>query len=255
MTVRLIQLALVGTIVAMWQILVPHFNLIFFFSTPAAVAESFFRQVMDGTLFYHTGITVTEAIGGFLLGGSIGMILGILLGRSQLLSDVLSPFITTFYSMPKVALAPLFILWFGIGLDMKIYLAASIVFFLVFLNTFHGVREVSQQQIAILKLMNANEWHLLSKVIVPSAIVWVFAGLRLSVPYALIGAIVGEIIASNRGLGYLLAHSAGMFDTAGTFAALIAIMILSMIFHKIVNFAEHKLMPWRSQEHRQEITV
>src|SRR5690606_8570383 len=133
-----------------------------------------------------------------------------------------------FYSLPKVALAPLFIVWFGIGLEMKVILTAAIVFFIVFLNTFTGVREVSAELVAILRLMGAKERHLLTKVIVPSAIVWVFAGLRLSVPYALIGAVVGEIIASNRGLGYLVAHAAGQFDTAGTFAALFSIVILAL---------------------------
>src|SRR3546814_7195594 len=121
----------------------------------------------------------------------------------------LDPFIMAFYSLPKGALAPLFILWIGIGMDMKIVLTAAIVFFLVFLNTYTGVRNVSRELIAILNLMGANEPQVLTKVVLPSAVTWVFAGLRISVPYALIGAIVGELMASNRGLGYLLVQAQG----------------------------------------------
>jgi NitT/TauT family transport system permease protein len=157
--------------------------------------------------------------------------------------------------LPKVALAPLFIIWFGIGLEMKVILTAAIVFFIVFLNTFTGVREVSSELVAILRLMGAKERHLLTKVVIPSAIVWVFTGLRLSVPYALIGAVVGEIIASNRGLGYLVAHAAGQFDTAGTFAALLSIVILALVLNKIVVLAERRLMPWRASSNASEVSI
>src|SRR5690606_35121325 len=160
-----------------------------------------------------------------------------------------------FYSLPKVSLAPLFIIWFGIDLEMKVILTAAIVFFIVFVNTFTGVREVSAELVAILRLMGAKERHLLTKVVIPSAIVWVFTGLRLSVPYALIGAVVGEIIASNRGLGYLLSHAAGQFDTGGTFAALVAIMVLALILNIGVKQAERRLMPWRRVDEDRELAV
>jgi len=250
-----IRLAIIAAFLGAWQVASPAMDLAFFFSTPTAVAAAFWKLLKSGALLYHAGITTLEAVVGFLLGGTLGMSMGILLGRHRILAQVLAPFLTAIYSLPKAALAPLFILWFGIGMDMKIFLAASIVFFLVFLNTFHGVREVSPEQIAILRLMKAKERHLLTKVIVPSAIVWVFAGLRLSVPYALIGAILGEIIASNRGLGYLISYAAGQFDTAGTFAALIAIMILALALNRVITFAEHWLMPWRTAEEGREVPI
>ena len=249
------RVAIIAVILTAWQILPPRLDLEFFFATPLAVAASFWTLLKSGALLYHAGITTLEAVAGFIIGGTLGMSVGILLGRNQFMAQVLSPFLTAIYSLPKAALAPLFILWFGIGLDMKIILAASIVFFIVFLNTFHGVREVSGEQIAILRLMKARERHLLTKVIIPSAIVWVFAGLRLSVPYSLIGAILGEIIAANRGLGFLISHAAGQFDTAGTFAALIAIMILALILNRAINAAEHRLMPWRTAEEGREVPI
>jgi NitT/TauT family transport system permease protein len=171
------------------------------------------------------------------------------------LADIFDPFIMMFYSLPKVALAPMFILWFGIGIDMKIYLTATIVFFLVFLNTYAGVRAVSREQIAILRLMGATEADILRKVVVPSAITWVFNGLRLSVPYALIGAIVGELIASNKGLGYLLADASGQFDTAAMFAALLAIMALALLLNIAVKWVEKRAMPWKSVEDKREMSI
>lgn len=255
MKIMILRILVLVSFLLGWQLLSPALGLEFFLSTPAEVFSALWGWIVDGTIFYHMGITSLEAGAGFAFGGLAGMLTGLLLGRAKLLSEVLEPFLAAIYSLPKAALAPLFILWFGIGLDMKIILAASIVFFLVFMNTFTGVRQVSREQVAILKLMGANEWHLLTKVVIPSAVVWVFAGLRLSVPYALIGAIVGEIIASNRGLGYLLSHAAGQFDTGGTFAALVAIMVLALILNIGVKQAERRLMPWRRVDEDRELAV
>lgn len=247
--------AFAAALLGAWQLLSPPLDMEFFISTPSEIGSIWFETLVDGSLLFHAGITSLEAGLGFLLGGFLGMTLGLLLGRSQFLADLLGPFITGFYSLPKVALAPLFIIWFGIGLEMKVILTAAIVFFIVFLNTFTGVREVSSELVAILRLMGAKERHLLTKVVIPSAIVWVFTGLRLSVPYALIGAVVGEIIASNRGLGYLVAHAAGQFDTAGTFAALLSIVILALVLNKIVVLAERRLMPWRASSSAAEVSI
>jgi len=172
MRVWLIRFVLLASFLALWEITSGWLFRPFFISSPSAVLITFWKWVESGRLFYHAGITVIEAFTGF-------------------------------------ALAPLFVLWFGVGIDMKIILTASVVFFLVFLNTYTGVRNVSRELIAILRLMGASDRHVLTKVILPSAVSWVFAGLRLSVPYALIGAIVGELIAANQGLGYLLADASG----------------------------------------------
>ncbi|WP_420392220.1 ABC transporter permease [Acuticoccus sp.] len=255
LTIWVARAALLVAIIGIWQFSAGRLISDFFIGRPTEIAETLWRWAASGELFFHGGITAIEALLGFLLGSALGMSVGIVLGRSQMLADVLDPFITMFYSLPKVALAPMFILWFGIGIDMKIYLTATIVFFLVFLNTYSGVRAVSREQIAILRLMGANERHILRKVVVPSAITWVFNGLRLSVPYALIGAIVGELIASNKGLGYLLANASGQFDTSAMFAALIAIMILALMLNTAVRWFEHVAMPWKSVESRREMSI
>ncbi|MBN9453921.1 MAG: ABC transporter permease [Bosea sp.] len=250
-----LRLGLVAALLLAWELasgrLVPEF----FVSRPSAIAVALANYIQDGMIFFHMGVTATEAIAGFLLGGGAGFAAGLLLGRQPVLADVLDPFLTAFYSLPKVALAPLYVLWFGIGIEMKIVLAATIVFFLVFLNTYSGVRQVSREQLTILRLMGASEWQTMRMVVVPSAVSWVFTGLRLSVPYALIGAIVGEMIASNRGLGFVLSDAAGQFSTANVFAALLVITVLAILLNMAVRLAEKMLMPWQHAGNRREFSV
>ncbi|MFC7557455.1 ABC transporter permease [Pseudoroseomonas wenyumeiae] len=249
------RLVLLVVLVAAWQFssgrLVPEF----FISKPSAILSALHGFLLTGNLFFHVGITATEAFTGFVLGATAGIVAGVALGRIHFLADLLQPFILAFYSLPKIALAPLFVLWIGIGIEMKIVLTGTVVFFLVFLNTFTGVRGVSRELIAILHLMGANERQVLAKIVLPSAITWVFAGLRISVPYALIGAIVGELIASNRGLGFLLANASGQFDTAGVFAALAVIMTLAFVLNGLVRIAEVKLMPWKTKDLQRETSI
>jgi NitT/TauT family transport system permease protein len=255
---RSIMIARIGLLVALlviWQLGSAWSGSEFYVSTPSAIAVSFWDILRSGELLFHASITTVEALAGFLIGGSAGVLVGLVLGRSRILADILDPFLTAIYSLPKVALAPLFVLWLGIGIEMKIVLAAVTVFFLVFLNTYTGVRSVSREQLTVIRLMGASERQLVSKLVLPSAITWVFAGLRLSVPYALIGAIVGEIIASNRGLGYLISNAASKFDTPGVFAALIAIIVLTMLLNLAVNLLERVLMPWKEAEEHREVTV
>ncbi|MCE6076844.1 ABC transporter permease [Agrobacterium vitis] len=247
--------ALLVLFLGAWQVGSTVGKLSFYISTPSEILKSFAALLVSGDFFFHSGITAIEALAGFILGGIFGVASGLLLGRSTFLAEVLDPFLTAFYSLPKVALGPLFVLWLGIGIEMKITLAAVTVFFLVFLNTYTGVRSVSREQLTVIKLMGASERHLLTKLIVPSALTWVFTGLRLSVPYALIGAIVGEIIASNRGLGYLLSSAAAQFDTAGVFAALVGIIVLAMLLNLAVKYSEGLLTPWKKVEADREVTV
>jgi NitT/TauT family transport system permease protein len=249
------RLGLLVSLLAIWQVGSAWSESEFYVSTPSAIAVSFWATLRSGELLFHASITTVEALAGFLIGGSVGVLVGLVLGRSRIIANILDPFLTAIYSLPKVALAPLFVLWLGIGIEMKIVLAAVTVFFLVFLNTYTGVRSVSREQLTVIRLMGASERQLVSKLVLPSAITWVFAGLRLSVPYALIGAIVGEIIASNRGLGYLISNAASKFDTPGVFAALIAIVVLTMLLNFAVKLLERVLMPWKEAEEHREVTV
>ncbi|WP_108260904.1 ABC transporter permease [Mangrovicoccus ximenensis] len=249
------RFAILAALLAFWEIASGRLIQEYLVSKPSKIAETFLDWVMDGSIFFHAGITAIEALAGFVLGALAGMVLGMVLGRAERLAELLNPFIMAFYSIPKIALAPLFIIWFGIGIEMKILLTGTIVFFLVFLNTYTGVRSVSPELINILRLMGANEGDALRKVVLPSAIVWVFTGLRLSVPYAMIGAIVGEMIAANRGLGYLLSHASSQFNTAGVFAALAAIIAMSVLMNTAVSVLAHAAMPWEKARQNREIAI
>ena len=255
MNINIQRAILAAAFLALWEFLSRNMKLEFYVSRPSDIFSRLRDWIIDGSLAWHASITMVEAVSGFVIGSIAGMIAGLLLGRAQYLSRLLDPFIMGFYSLPKIALAPLFILWFGIDIQMKIVFVAVIVFLLVFLNTYTGVRNVSREQVSILRLMGASERHLLTKVILPSAIVWVFAGLRLSVPYALIGAVVGEMIATNRGLGFLVAYHSGIFDTAGVLASLTALVVIAMLLNGLVQHAERRLMPWREDHNRQEVVL
>jgi NitT/TauT family transport system permease protein len=193
----------------------------------------------------HIWATVYATLLGFAIGAAAGMVGGIWLGLSPFLSRLLDPYIWAFNALPKVALAPLFLLWFGLGISSKVALAAVLVVFLVFVNTFSGVREVDRDLVDSLRLMRATPSQVLTKVILPSATSWIFVGLRTAVPYALIGAIIGELIASNRGLGYLVQRAGSEFDTAGVFAALVVIAVLAIMFNAVVNAGQARLEGWK----------
>jgi NitT/TauT family transport system permease protein len=217
----------------------------FFISNPLDVARRLIGWIADGSLFLHIWATVYATVMGFVAGAVIGVVLGIWLGVSPFTSQLLNPYLNALNALPKVALAPLFVLWFGLGIESKIALAAVLVLFLVFLNTYAGVREVDQDLIDGARLMKATRVQVITKVIIPSAMSWVFAGLKISVPYALIGAVLGEMIAANRGLGYLVQFSGSQFDTAGVFAVLLVIALLAVALNFLVEIVQHRMQQWR----------
>jgi len=217
----------------------------FFISNPIDVGARLVGWIGDGSLFLHIWATVYATVMGFIIGSIGGVVLGIWLGVSPFTSRLLNPYLNALNALPKVALAPLFVLWFGLGIESKIALAAVLVLFLVFLNTYAGVREVDQDLIDGARLMKATRAQLIAKVIIPSTMSWVFAGLKISVPYALIGAVLGEMIASNRGLGYLVQFSGSQFDSAGVFAVLIVIALLAVALNFLVEIVQHRMEQWR----------
>lgn len=218
----------------------PHFS-----SFPSEIFRSLAEMARNGDLVQHVPITLTEAVVGFICGTIAGGTVGFVFGWFEKVAELLDPFIIAIYSLPKVALAPLFILWFGIGIQAKIILTATIVFFLVFFNTYAGVRDVSRELMDIVRLMGARTAGVVFRVVLPSALTAIFVGLRVSVPYALIGAVVGEMMASNRGVGFLLTRATGQFDTAGAFAALFILIVISATFNAVIVALERYLLRWK----------
>ena len=250
----LVRLAVAIGLLVAWQVVAGRLVDKFWVSQPSEIWERLVEwtrpgksgHLLSGYLFHHMWITIQETIYGFLVGASSGMLLGFVLGRYLTLAKVVEPFILAVYSLPRLALAPLFILWFGIGLQMKVVLAAVIVFFMVFWNTYAGVKDVDADLVDVVRVMGARPRQVLLKVILPSAMTWVFVGLKVSIPYALVGAVVGEIVASNRGLGYIIQFSAGQFDTAGVFAALFVLMILATLLNEGLDRAEQHVLRWKT---------
>ncbi|MBI2371989.1 MAG: ABC transporter permease [Deltaproteobacteria bacterium] len=217
----------------------------FWTSSPTRILGKLAEWTANGSLFFHLFITVREMLLGFVVGAVAGVCAGFLLGRNERLALLVEPYLMALFALPKVALAPLLILWLGIGIESKIALVAIIVFFLLFYNTLAGVRDVNPNLVNIVRLMGASERQIIAKIVIPSAGAWILTGVRISIPYSLIGAVIGEIIASNKGLGYLTEFYAGMFDTDGVYAALVLLMLLAVVLNVICGRVEQRALRWR----------
>lgn len=216
-----------------------------FVSSPSAVGMRLWRWLITGSLWTHLSITLYATALGFVIGAAIGFGLGLLFGRNQTVADIFDPYITALYSIPKIALAPLFIIWFGIGIESKIAVSASIVFFVVFLNTYAGVRDVNPLYIHATRIMGGGGADVLRHVIVPSASTWVITGLKVSVPYALVGTVIGEFMSANRGIGFIISQATGLFDTASVFAGLFVLGVVGAVINVALRHIEARLLRWK----------
>jgi NitT/TauT family transport system permease protein len=242
--------ALLLGLIVVWELSAGRLFDMSFTSRPSDIWVRLVEWNADGTLWMNTWITVQEVIYGYALGSAAGAIAGFALASMPTVYRLFDPFIMALYAIPKVALAPLFIVWFGIGMDMKVLLAAVTVFFLVFLNTAAGVREVDRGLIDAVRLMGGSRRDVLFKVMLPSSMTGMLTGLKVAIPYALIGAVIGELVASNRGLGYLISNSAAQFDTAGVFATLVVLTVLAAVLNFLVGLLDHRVSRWKPAEAR-----
>jgi NitT/TauT family transport system permease protein len=245
------RLVLLAAALAAWQLMSGPVIDPTLVSSPTAVGHQLVVWSGDGTLWRNTWITVKEVVLGYAFGAITGAAAGFLIASTRLLARVLDPFIMGLYSIPKVALAPLFIVWFGIGVQMKVVLAAATVFFLVFINTAHGVREIDPALLDSVRLMGGRRRDLLFKVMLPGSMSGLMTGLRVSVPYALIGAVIGELVASNQGLGFLINDSASQFNIAGVFAALLVLSVIAAIFNQGLTLLARPASRWKPLEDRE----
>ncbi|NGP07799.1 ABC transporter permease [Rhodococcus sp. 14C212] len=234
------RLAIIVATLGLWEFISGRWVDEFWISKPSAVWDVLWGWISSGDILIHLQATVTEMALGLFFGAIGGIAVGFVLGRVEWLAHLLDPLVNAVYSLPKVALAPLFILWFGVDLLSKVVLTAVVCFFLVFYNTYAGVRDVDKDLVDVVRVMGGSRSDLLLKVVLPSAATWIYTGLRLAVPYALIGAVVGEIVASNKGLGFLLARAAGTFNTSATFAALFILMLIGTLLNYLVDLSEKR---------------
>ncbi len=223
----------------------------FFYAMPSSIAGRLYDWITEGTsegpLWYHLWVTMEEALIGFFTGSIAGVVIGIALGRNRMASDVFSIYIKLINSVPRVVLAPIFIMLFGLGLASKVALAFVMVFFVVFSNAFQGVREADRAMIANARILGASDWQLTKSVIVPSAMSWIFASLHVSFGFAIIGAIVGEFVGARYGIGLLINIAKGSFDAAGMYAAIVIVMVVALAAEYLMTLVENRLARWRPQ--------
>lgn len=233
-----------------WELAV-KFKLLdpFFFSSPSAIVMRLVEWVVDGTsegpLWYHLWVTMEESLLGFFSGSIAGIVAGIALGRNRMLADVFSIYIKVINSVPRVVLAPIFIMIFGLGLTSKVALSFVMVFFVVFSNAFQGVVEADRNLLANAQILGARGWQLTRSVVIPSAMSWIFASLHVSFGFAIVGAIVGEFVGARYGIGLLINVAKGSFDAAGMYAAIVIIMVVALAAEYAMTQVENRLAKWR----------
>ena len=186
-----------------------------------------------------------EALIAFVISSALGIAAGLMLARSPFWDEVLAPLVLALNSLPRVALAPLIILWFGIGIVAKVVTAFTLVFFILLVNTLGGAKNVDTDILTIARLMGASRHDILWKVTLPSALPWIFAGLNIGLTYALLGVIVAEILASNQGIGYVISSGAANFNTAAVFAGLVTLAVVAWLFSAIMRKVEARLLRWK----------
>lgn len=217
----------------------------FLISMPSRVLKRFVELTVNGELLEQAFATLQATVFGLGLGTVVGIPLGLILARFSFLGRVFEPFILGLYSLPRIALGPLFIIWFGIGMLSKVMMAFSLVVFVILLNTYDGAKNVDKNQIELLRTMNASQFEITRRVVFPSVLPWIMSAIRISVGMALIGAVVGELIGSNSGLGHYVSKSAGVFDTTGVFTGLLALMLIAVALNEGVRVIDRRIFVWR----------
>jgi len=217
----------------------------FFFGRPLQVVKVVITWFTSGKIYPHLAITLWETLLAFAVGSALGLVVGLWLALSPTASAVAEPYITAMNAMPRVILAPIFAVWFGLGVLSKVALGVTLVFFIVFFNVYQGIKEVSPVVLANAQMLGASRRQLLRAIYLPSATSWVFSSLHTSVGMAFVGAVVGEYLGSAKGVGYLILQAEGVFDINTVIAGIVVLTIFALILDFIVTKIEARLLVWR----------
>jgi NitT/TauT family transport system permease protein len=248
--INVCRLALVVIVLGAWEIGVntKHIDK-FFWGQPSGVWAQLKTWITEGTaqgsLAEQIMVTLQEAVYGFLIGVGLGVVLGVALGRNQFLADLLSPFIKIANSIPRIVLGALFSIAFGFGLTSKVVLAVVLVFFGVFFNAFQGTREVDRNLLSNARILGASRWQTTRHVVLPSAFTWILASLHISFGFALIGAVVGELLGADKGMGLLIRNAQNNFNPNGVLAGMVVIAVIALIAEGLITALEKRLLRWR----------
>ena len=244
------QIAAFVLVVGSWQ-LFSDLNIIdpFFFGSPLGIVLRLADWAVNGTaygsLWLQIGVTLEESLLGFVFGVGSGIIFGVLLGEIRYLADVFGPYIKIVNALPRIVLGSIFTIWLGLGLPSKVLLAAVLVFFVVFFNAFQGVRSVDRNLVANARILGASRWQVVRHVVFPSAMTWIIASLHVALGFSIIGAIVGEFLGSQRGLGLVIATAQNTFDSNGVFGAMLVIGVLALSAEALMAIVEKRLLAWQ----------
>jgi NitT/TauT family transport system permease protein len=245
-SLRMWQLLLLIILLLIWHFASRSQNVAFFFGQPLQVAQRIWAWfVTDGDVYRHLGVTLSETVLAFGIGTVTGLACGLWLGLSPGASALLDPYIKAANSMPRVILAPIFGMWFGLGIWSKVALAVTLVFFIVFFNVYQGVREVSTTLLDNARMLGADRRQLLRYVYLPSATSWVFSSLHTSVGLAFVGAVVGEYLGSASGVGYLILQAEGTLDVNTVYAGIVVLTVFALVLDGLVTLVEKRLMKWQ----------
>jgi NitT/TauT family transport system permease protein len=250
------QVVMLAVIFVAWQVLaqpdlVPPFvwenpnRAAFFFGEPLKIFRVIWEWFASGSIYQHLWVTLQETALAFVIGSVLGLAVGLWLGLSPTASALFDPYITAMNAMPRVVLAPIFMVWFGLGIWSKVALGVTLVFFIVFFNVYQGVKEVSPVVLNNTVMLGANRKQLLRYVYLPSATSWVFSSLHVSVGMAFVGAVVGEYLGSAKGVGYLIQQAEGAFDINTVFAGILVLTAFALVLDFAVGRAERRLLVWR----------
>ena len=242
---RLLVAGFFVLVIAVWHLSVSLLQVSpLIFPGPLGVAQALYAGLASGEIAQHLWVTLYEILAGFAAGAVFGFVLGALIGQSALAEAVLYPYVLAFQTMPKVAVAPLFVLWFGFGTTSKVVITATIVFFPVLANTIVGLRSAPSEQIDLMTAFTASPWHVFRMVRLPQALPYVFAGLDIGIVLAVIGAIVGEFVGAQAGLGYLILQRNFSMDASGVFAILIVLSLIGIALHSLVHWIAQRVIFW-----------
>ncbi|MFD5179495.1 ABC transporter permease [Nocardia sp. NPDC058379] len=247
-----LRAALIALWLGSWELVASVWIDPFFYSKPSLIWDRLVEWFTEGTQFGSIWLqiftTVQEAVLGFVIGTVAGVVLGTLLGRSRYWADVLAPFIKALNAVPRIVLASLFIIWFGLGLESKVATVVVLVFFAVFFNAFTGAREVDGNVINNARILGASKRQILGSIVLPSATTWILSSLHTAFGFALIGAVVGEYAGASKGLGLLISNAQGTFDAAGIYAGMIIITVVALMAEWLIGVAENRLLKWRPSQ-------
>jgi NitT/TauT family transport system permease protein len=247
--VTVARLLLVGLWLGSWQLAASSYLDPFYYSKPTAIwgrlVDWFTASTSFGSIWQQIAVTLEEAVLGFLIGSVAGIVLGVLLGRGRFLAEVCAPFIKAGNAIPRIVLASLFVIWFGLGMSSKVATAVVLVFFAVFFNAFQGAREVDKTLVDNARILGAGPRQVLTSIVLPSATSWILASLHVAFGFALIGAVVGEYTGADKGLGLLINQAQGTFDAAGIYAGMIIITVIALLAESLLTLLERRLLAWR----------